>query len=146
MKEFRLTVEQPALVNFDDDYSGSVDYGSDNYEGLEELSRGRNRNEDDSEPIKGDSIKKSPANGDNKGADGFSDSDLHGTGEMPSDDGVAISAAVPLILGLSVFLLFTVLLSIRCYFWNRYPTAISRRRMNKFFKDKNDYLVDGMYL
>ena len=61
-----------------------------------------------------------------------------------------LGAAVPLVLGSSVLLLFIVLMSIRCYFWRRYPSgaaAVRFRRLNGHRSDKNnDYLIEGMYM
>ena len=72
--------------------------------------------------------------------------------------GMELSAGIPLVLGVSVLLLFSVLLTVRCYSWYRYgyssyphPSLAgigdSRRKLlKKLFRDHNDYLVDGMYL
>ncbi len=56
-----------------------------------------------------------------------------------------LSAAIPLTLGLSVLLLFVVLVLVRCFNWYRY-SSLSKNRFKRFFKDPNDYLVEGMYL
>ena len=58
--------------------------------------------------------------------------------------GVELGAAVPLVLGSSVLLLFIVFMSIRCYFWRNYPSSSVRFR--RLMKEKNDYLIEGMYM